>query len=95
MRVSDLFSAIADRGKLYGCSSPVIVTDIITADCIVRALEADLGMRGGELRAPNCIGMYDGVVITHPGWPLPAGWQRKTAASEWRDHFGDLTEIYG
>jgi hypothetical protein len=95
MRVSDLFSRIADRAKLYESPTPVIVTDIFTADCIVRALEAELGMNGGELRAPDCIGKYDGIKITHPGWPLPLGWVQRSNESEWRDHFGELTEIYG
>ena len=84
VRISEAFSRIADRAR-GSDFSPVIFTDIYSAILLREMLEEDIGMRAGELRADGCVGMFDGVVITHPGWPLLAAW---------REHFGPLAEAF-
>jgi hypothetical protein len=97
VRLSDALIEIAEKAKANGFPTPVIVTDVMTAAHLRKLLEDDL--HGRLPKTEGCIVMFDGVKITHPGWPMPKGWPKWPNAADdtegWKEYFGVLAERDG
>jgi hypothetical protein len=87
MSITGLLSDIADAARSDGRSLPVIRTDIVSAIMLVGAIRREIGPMS-NINAPDCVGMYDGVKIL--------GYCDLVDPSElqWREHFGELAEIW-
>lgn len=85
--LTNLLSEMADLALRNGRLAPVIYTDISSAHVFRKALAREIGPLVYSLVKldQGCIVMFDGVKICTA--PAPGD-------KEWRDHFGELAEIW-